>query len=169
MYVFGPLGLQDYGCAAKFDPFLSLDYIPALHPGAIQGKEGIKFCYLATLRDKQWISQNLHVNLIEEDLATEREFKHKIRVDFITAGTVSGEACCLWGLRPSVFRKCESRRSSAWFGLLKMYHGDFISNFLLTNPISRALQERFVSHGTFSSTSSTLRAVVACLAPTLKQ
>ena len=29
--------------AAKFDPFL------ALHPGAIQGKEGIKFCHLATL------------------------------------------------------------------------------------------------------------------------
>ena len=28
--------------AAKFDPF-------ALHPGAIQGKEGIKFCHLATL------------------------------------------------------------------------------------------------------------------------
>ena len=33
--------------AAKFDPFLSLDC--ALHPGAIQGKEGIKFCHLATL------------------------------------------------------------------------------------------------------------------------
>ena len=33
--------------AAKFDPFLSLDRAP--HPGTIQGKEGIKFCYLATL------------------------------------------------------------------------------------------------------------------------
>ena len=38
--------------AAKFDPFLSLDCFPtnALHPGAIQGKEGIKFCHLATLQ-----------------------------------------------------------------------------------------------------------------------
>ena len=36
--------------AAKFDPFLSLDCAShALQPGAIQGKEGIKFCPLATL------------------------------------------------------------------------------------------------------------------------
>ena len=35
--------------ATKFDAFLSLDCTPALHPGAIQGKEGIKFCHLATL------------------------------------------------------------------------------------------------------------------------
>ena len=35
--------------AAKFDPFLGLRP-QALHPGAIQGKEGIKFCHLATLR-----------------------------------------------------------------------------------------------------------------------
>ena len=37
---------------AKFDPFLSLDCTPpppALHPGAIQGKELIKVCHLATL------------------------------------------------------------------------------------------------------------------------
>ena len=33
--------------AAKFDPFLSLDC--ALHPGAIQGESGIKYCHLATL------------------------------------------------------------------------------------------------------------------------
>ena len=34
--------------AAKFDPFLSLDCaLPTT--GAIQGKEGIKFCHLATL------------------------------------------------------------------------------------------------------------------------
>ena len=40
--------------AAKFDPFLSLDCAPhTLHPGAIQGKEGIKFCHLATLRPKR--------------------------------------------------------------------------------------------------------------------
>ena len=31
---------------AKFDPLRP----HALHPGAIQGKEGIKFCHLATLR-----------------------------------------------------------------------------------------------------------------------
>ena len=36
-------------CAAKFDPFLALDCaIHALHPSAIQGKEGIKLCHLAT-------------------------------------------------------------------------------------------------------------------------
>ena len=35
---------------AKFDPFLSLDCAPhTLHPGAIQGKERITFCHLATL------------------------------------------------------------------------------------------------------------------------
>ena len=53
LYVFGPLGfwtMAPLRCAAKFDPFLSLDCAPpALHPGAIQGKEGIKFCHLATL------------------------------------------------------------------------------------------------------------------------
>ena len=39
-------------CAAKFDPFLSLHELRphTLHPGAIQGKEGIKFCHLATMR-----------------------------------------------------------------------------------------------------------------------
>ena len=37
-------------CAAKFNPFLSLDCAPhALHPGTIQGMERIKFCHLATL------------------------------------------------------------------------------------------------------------------------
>ena len=29
---------------------------PALHPGAIQGKEGIKFCYLATLLTESSLS-----------------------------------------------------------------------------------------------------------------
>ena len=54
-YVFGPSGFWTMApvpvrCAAKFDPFLSLDFAPTpLHPGAIQGKEGIKFCHLATL------------------------------------------------------------------------------------------------------------------------
>ena len=38
--------------AAKFNPFLSLDCAPAPHPGATQGKEGINFCYLATLRER---------------------------------------------------------------------------------------------------------------------
>ena len=60
LYVFGPSGFWTMAplCyAAKFDPFLSLDCAPtpstlvpqALHPGAIQGKEGIKFSHLATL------------------------------------------------------------------------------------------------------------------------
>ena len=37
--------------AAKFDPFLSLDCAPtpSTLPGAVQGKEGINFCHLATL------------------------------------------------------------------------------------------------------------------------
>ena len=36
--------------AAKFDPLPFLGLRPqAIHPGAIQGKEGIKFCHLATL------------------------------------------------------------------------------------------------------------------------
>ena len=39
-------------CAAIFDPFLSLD-CASLHPGAIQGKEGIKLCYLATLEGSE--------------------------------------------------------------------------------------------------------------------
>ena len=34
---------------AKFEPLFSLDCAPVLHPCAIQGKEGIKFCHLATL------------------------------------------------------------------------------------------------------------------------
>ena len=48
MYVFGPSILIDYGSAAKFDLILSIDYTqpPALHPGPIQGKEGIKFGHL---------------------------------------------------------------------------------------------------------------------------
>ena len=36
--------------AAKYDPFISLDCAPMPStPGAIQGKEEIKFCHLATL------------------------------------------------------------------------------------------------------------------------
>ena len=52
-YVFGPRGfwtMAPLRYAAKFDPFLSLDYPShALRPGAIQGKKRIKFCHLATL------------------------------------------------------------------------------------------------------------------------
>ena len=48
-----PFGLLDYGsatlrCKIRSLPFLGLRP-HALHPGAIQGKEGIKFCHLATL------------------------------------------------------------------------------------------------------------------------
>ena len=53
LYVFGPLGLKDYGSATLRCKILSLPFLAlcphALHPGAIQGKEGIKFCHLATL------------------------------------------------------------------------------------------------------------------------
>ena len=47
--MFGPLGfwtMAPLHYAAKCDPF-SLNCV--LHPGTIQGKEGIKFCHLATL------------------------------------------------------------------------------------------------------------------------
>ena len=52
-YVFGPSGLKDYGsatlcCKIWSFPFLGLRP-HALHPGTIQGKDGIKFCHLATL------------------------------------------------------------------------------------------------------------------------
>ena len=50
-YVFGPLGfwtMAPLRYAAKFDPFLSLDCGRVEGVGA-QGKEGIKFCHLATL------------------------------------------------------------------------------------------------------------------------
>ena len=57
-YMFGPSGfwtMAPLRYAAKFDPFLSLDCAPtpstlcpqALQPGAIQGKEGFKFCFVA--------------------------------------------------------------------------------------------------------------------------
>ena len=58
-YVLGSLGfwiMASLRYTAKFDPFLALDCAklpwiapPTLHPGAIQGKEGIKFCHLAIL------------------------------------------------------------------------------------------------------------------------
>ena len=35
--------------AAKFNPFLSVDCARVEGGGAIQGKEGVKFCQLATL------------------------------------------------------------------------------------------------------------------------
>ena len=38
-------------------PFGPLDYGAALHPGEIQGKEGIKFCHLAT---RERLSSSLH-------------------------------------------------------------------------------------------------------------
>ena len=52
LYAFGPLGCKDYGSATLRWKIWSLPFLGlcphALHPGAIQGKEGIKFCHLAT-------------------------------------------------------------------------------------------------------------------------
>ena len=52
-YVFGPLGLKDYGSATLHCKILSLPFLGlrphTLHTGAMQGKEGIKFCHLVTL------------------------------------------------------------------------------------------------------------------------
>ena len=54
LYVLGSSGfwtMAPLRYAAKFDPFFSFWVAPhTLYPGAIQGKEGIKFCHLATLR-----------------------------------------------------------------------------------------------------------------------
>ena len=48
-----PFGLLDYGSATLRYKIWSLPFLGlrphALHPGAIQGKEGIKFCHLATM------------------------------------------------------------------------------------------------------------------------
>ena len=53
LYVW-PSGLKDYGSATLRCKIWSLPVLGlrphALHPGAIQGKEGIKFCHLATLK-----------------------------------------------------------------------------------------------------------------------
>ena len=54
-YVVGPSGLKDYGSMATLQnltpsfPWIAPPH--ALHPGAIQGKEGIKFCHLPTCRN----------------------------------------------------------------------------------------------------------------------
>ena len=50
VYVFCPLGVKDYGSAVLPCKMWSLPFL-ALHPPTrtIQGKEGIKFCHLATL------------------------------------------------------------------------------------------------------------------------
>ena len=51
-YVVGPFGLLDCGSATLRCKIGSLPFLGlrphSLHPGAIQGKEGIKFCHLAT-------------------------------------------------------------------------------------------------------------------------
>ena len=60
--------------AAKFDPFPPLDCALALTPGAIQGKEGIKFCHLATLFSHQ------HV---EELAAFARKYEREHRLDMV--------------------------------------------------------------------------------------
>ena len=55
-YVFGPLGfwtMAPLHYAAEFDPF-------TLHPGTIQGEEGIKFYHLATLGGTMWLRVRRH-------------------------------------------------------------------------------------------------------------
>ena len=53
-YVSGPSGLKDYGSAMLCCKIGSLPFLGLrphdLHPGTVQGKEGIKFFHLATLR-----------------------------------------------------------------------------------------------------------------------
>ena len=79
--MFGPLGLMDYGSATLSCKIWSLPFLGllphALHPGAIQGKEGIKFCHLATLRSgsggrrsvgSHIHGEELHARLVPEDI-----------------------------------------------------------------------------------------------------
>ena len=51
-----PFGLEElwlcYAALQNLVPSFPWIAPHALHPGAIQGKEGIKFCYLATMREK---------------------------------------------------------------------------------------------------------------------
>ena len=60
LYFLGPLGLKDYGSAMLRCKIWSLPFLAlcphTLHPGAIQGKEGFKICYLATLQ-KAWLKK----------------------------------------------------------------------------------------------------------------
>ena len=60
-YVFGPSGfwtMAPLRYAAKFDPFLSLDCAPQPPPwrNLRKGKEGIKFCHLATVAVAEFFS-----------------------------------------------------------------------------------------------------------------
>ena len=71
--------------AAKFDPFLSLDCAPhALHPGAIQGKEGIKFCHLATLiRSWKTMPPRVKAAVIERERRSESEQLSSLSPDLL--------------------------------------------------------------------------------------
>ena len=63
LYVFGHSGLKDYGSATLPCKIWSLPFLGlgphALHPGTIQVKEGIKFCYLSTLSKPRWSLRHL--------------------------------------------------------------------------------------------------------------
>ena len=50
-YVFGPLGFWTMAALQNLIPSFPWIVPPTLYPGAIQGKEGIKFCHLATVFD----------------------------------------------------------------------------------------------------------------------
>ena len=65
--------------AAKFDSFLSLDC--ALQPGAIQVKEGIKFCHLATLsRDEVSAALFVYGDRYVQDVPSGHSFMAKMVV-----------------------------------------------------------------------------------------
>ena len=55
--------------AAKFDPFLTLIAPPPSNPSAIQGKEEIKFCHLATLSKETPETEEDYLKLIKEKSA----------------------------------------------------------------------------------------------------
>ena len=80
--VFGPFGLLYYGSATLRRKIKSLPFLGlrphALHPGAIQGKEGIKFCHLATL-----IEGGLEMEfngLVDDDDESEGDEGERLRV-----------------------------------------------------------------------------------------
>ena len=78
LYTFGPLirlegTMAPLHYATKFDQFSLLGLRSYLHSGAIQGKEGIKFCHLATLVSCRLFSEYAH--------------EHVFRLEFFSKNT----------------------------------------------------------------------------------
>ena len=84
---------------AKFDLFISLNCAPALNPGAIQGKEGIKFCHLATLQRKDKTRSEARVACFPAALYPKRN-KVKASEDDGDEGTINIIAAATFPIKP---------------------------------------------------------------------